>query len=53
MAMALPALYDVVGIDLGWRSRELAGLGSRRADCMGWTNKALCENERFGQKSGM
>lgn len=45
-------MADLVGLDLGWRARELAGKplaergpGERLAD-------ALCEQGRFGQKNG-
>ena len=45
-------MADLVGLDLGWRARELAGKpaderkpGERLAD-------ALCERGRFGQKNG-
>ncbi len=45
-------MADLVGLDLGWRARELAGTplgermpGERLAD-------ALCKQERFGQKNG-
>ena len=45
-------MADLVGLDLGWRARELAGKpvderkpGERLGD-------ALCERERFGQKNG-
>ncbi len=50
MAMGPYRMYDVVGIDLGWRSRELAGLG--RGEPIVWLDNKLCEMERFGQKSG-
>ena len=42
-------MMDLVGLDLGWRARKLAKLGTPL------TNKiadALCEQERFGQKNG-
>jgi len=42
-------MMDLVGLDLGWRSRKLAKLETPL------TNKiadALCEQERFGQKNG-
>ncbi|MXZ28870.1 MAG: 3-hydroxyacyl-CoA dehydrogenase [Gammaproteobacteria bacterium] len=45
-------MADLVGLDLGWRARELAGKplderkpGERLGD-------ALCERDRFGQKNG-
>ena len=42
-------MFDLVGLDLGWRARKLAKLETPL------TNKiadALCEQERFGQKNG-
>ncbi|MFN3580908.1 MAG: 3-hydroxyacyl-CoA dehydrogenase NAD-binding domain-containing protein [Pseudomonas sp.] len=50
MAMGPYRMYDVVGIDLGWRSRQLAGIG--RGEPIVWLDNKLCEMERFGQKSG-
>ena len=50
MAMGPYRMYDVVGIDLGWRSRQLAGVG--RGEPIVWLDNKLCEMERFGQKSG-
>ena len=50
MAMGPYRMYDVVGVDLGWRSRQLAGLG--RGEPIVWLDNKLCEMERFGQKSG-
>ncbi|WP_193073877.1 3-hydroxyacyl-CoA dehydrogenase [Pseudomonas sp. FME51] len=50
MAMGPYRMYDVVGVDLGWRSRQLAGLG--RGEPIVWLDNRLCEMERFGQKSG-
>ncbi|MNV65525.1 Fatty acid oxidation complex subunit alpha [compost metagenome] len=43
-------MYDVVGIDLGWRARELAGIGQDEAEIQ--VDNRLCELGRFGQKSG-
>jgi 3-hydroxyacyl-CoA dehydrogenase len=42
--------YDVVGIDLEWRARELAGRG--QDDPAVQVDNRLCELGRFGQKSG-
>ncbi|WP_457788633.1 3-hydroxyacyl-CoA dehydrogenase NAD-binding domain-containing protein [Pseudomonas sp. PL-6] len=42
--------YDVVGIDLEWRARELAGQGQE--DPAVQVDNRLCELGRFGQKSG-
>ena len=50
MAMGPYRMYDVVGVDLGWRCRQLAGLG--RGEPIVWLDNRLCEMERFGQKSG-
>ena len=50
MAMGPYRMYDVVGVDLGWRSRQLAGVG--RGEPVVWLDNKLCEMGRFGQKSG-
>lgn len=50
MAMGPYRMYDVVGVDLGWRSRQLAGVG--RGEPIVWLDNKLCEMERFGQKNG-
>lgn len=49
-AMGPFRMYDVVGIDLGWRARELAGIGQDEAEIQ--VDNRLCELGRFGQKSG-
>jgi len=49
-AMGPFRMYDVVGIDLEWRARELAGQG--QDDPAVQVDNRLCELERFGQKSG-
>ncbi len=49
-AMGPFRMYDVVGIDLEWRSRELAGKGQDEPTVQ--VDNRLCELERFGQKSG-
>ncbi len=55
MAMGPFRMYDVVGIDLEWRSRQLSGTelpeGSPEELNVRIDNQ-LCEQERFGQKSG-
>ncbi|MFI8745814.1 3-hydroxyacyl-CoA dehydrogenase NAD-binding domain-containing protein [Pseudomonas sp. NPDC077186] len=49
-AMGPFRMYDVVGIDLEWRARELAGRG--QDDPAVQVDNRLCELGRFGQKSG-
>jgi 3-hydroxyacyl-CoA dehydrogenase len=49
-AMGPFRMYDVVGIDLEWRSRELAGKGQDEPTVQ--IDNRLCEAGRFGQKSG-
>lgn len=49
-AMGPFRMYDVVGIDLEWRARELAGKGQEVAQVQ--VDNRLCELGRFGQKSG-
>lgn len=49
-AMGPFRMYDVVGIDLEWRARELAGQG--QDDAAVQVDNRLCELGRFGQKSG-
>ena len=48
-AMGPFRMYDVVGIDLEWRSRELAGKG--QDDPAVQVDNRLCRLGRFGQKS--
>jgi 3-hydroxyacyl-CoA dehydrogenase len=50
-AMGPFRMYDVVGIDLEWRSRELAGNGQYERVVL--IDNGLCERGRFGQKSRM
>ncbi|WP_447589713.1 3-hydroxyacyl-CoA dehydrogenase NAD-binding domain-containing protein [Aquipseudomonas campi] len=50
-AMGPFRMYDVVGIDLEWRARELAGKGQDQ-DVVQVDNR-LCTLGRFGQKSRM
>ncbi|MCU1718524.1 3-hydroxyacyl-CoA dehydrogenase [Pseudomonas sp. 5P_3.1_Bac2] len=49
LAMGPFRMYDVVGIDLEWRARELAGKG--QDDPAIQVDNRLCELGRFGQKS--
>ncbi|XAE40416.1 3-hydroxyacyl-CoA dehydrogenase NAD-binding domain-containing protein [Pseudomonas alkylphenolica] len=49
-AMGPFRMYDVVGIDLEWRARQLAGQGMDSP--LVQVDNALCERERFGQKTG-
>ncbi|WP_417706892.1 3-hydroxyacyl-CoA dehydrogenase NAD-binding domain-containing protein [Pseudomonas sp.] len=49
-AMGPFRMYDVVGIDLEWRARELSGQG--QDDPAVQVDNRLCELGRFGQKSG-
>ncbi|SEN46034.1 3-hydroxyacyl-CoA dehydrogenase [Pseudomonas sp. ok272] len=49
-AMGPFRMYDVVGIDLGWRARELSGIGQDEAEIQ--VDNRLCQLGRFGQKSG-
>lgn len=49
-AMGPFRMYDVVGIDLEWRARQLAGQGMDSP--LAQVDNALCERERFGQKTG-
>lgn len=50
MAMGPFRMYDVVGIDLEWRARQLAGQGMEAP--LVQVDNALCALQRFGQKSG-
>src|SRR3546814_20983350 len=49
--MGLVRMYDVVGIDLEWRARELSGKGQDEPEVQ--VDNRLCELGRFGQKSRM
>ncbi|WP_425327727.1 3-hydroxyacyl-CoA dehydrogenase NAD-binding domain-containing protein [Pseudomonas nitroreducens] len=49
-AMGPFRMFDVVGIDLEWRARELAGKGQDAPTVQ--VDNRLCEMGRFGQKSG-
>ena len=50
-AMGPFRMYDVVGIDLEWRARELSGKGQDEPEVQ--VDNRLCELGRFGQKSRM
>lgn len=50
-AMGPFRMFDVVGIDLEWRARELAGKGQDAPTVQ--VDNRLCEMGRFGQKSGI
>ena len=50
-AMGPFRMYDVVGIDLEWRARELAGKGQDEPTVQ--VDNRLCELGRYGQKSRM
>ena len=50
-AMGPFRMYDVVGIDLEWRARELAGQGQDEPTVQ--VDNRLCGLGRFGQKSRM
>jgi 3-hydroxyacyl-CoA dehydrogenase len=49
-AMGPFRMFDVVGVDLQWRSRQLSGVGQDAPEVQ--VDNRLCEMERFGQKSG-
>jgi 3-hydroxyacyl-CoA dehydrogenase len=42
-------MMDLVGLDLGWRARQLSGVESPLHAKIG---DHLCDNDRFGQKNG-
>ena len=55
MAMGPFRMYDVVGIDLEWRARQLSGTVLEEgtdAELNVRIDNRLCEQERFGHKSG-
>jgi 3-hydroxyacyl-CoA dehydrogenase len=49
-AMGPFRMFDVVGVDLQWRSRQLSGIGQDAPEVQ--VDNRLCELGRFGQKSG-
>ncbi|HGA2320388.1 TPA: 3-hydroxyacyl-CoA dehydrogenase NAD-binding domain-containing protein [Pseudomonas putida] len=50
MAMGPFRMYDVIGIDLEWRARQLAGKGMDAP--LAQVDNSLCALGRFGQKAG-
>ncbi|MFP3408705.1 3-hydroxyacyl-CoA dehydrogenase family protein, partial [Pseudomonas sp. SIMBA_065] len=50
MAMGPFRMYDVVGVDLEWRARQLAGKAMDAP--LVQVDNALCALGRFGQKAG-
>ena len=48
MSMGPFRMMDLVGLDLGWRARKLAKIETPLANKI---SDALCEQERFGQKT--
>ena len=53
MAMGPLAVMDLAGLDIGWRRRQEAAGGAAPADRRGaYVADRLCEQGRFGQKSG-
>jgi 3-hydroxyacyl-CoA dehydrogenase len=51
MPMGPFQMYDLVGLDLGWRARKLAGMGAADVPITARVADKLCELERFGQKT--
>lgn len=49
-AMGPYRMFDVVGVDLQWRARQLSGVGQDAPEVQ--VDNRLCEMGRFGQKSG-
>ena len=49
-AMGPFRMFDVVGVDLQWRARQLSGVGQDAPEVQ--VDNRLCEMGRFGQKSG-
>ena len=49
-AMGPFRMFDVVGVDLQWRARQLSGIGQDAPEVQ--VDNRLCELGRFGQKSG-
>jgi 3-hydroxyacyl-CoA dehydrogenase len=52
MPMGPFQMADLVGLDLGWRARKLAGVKPEDAPITARVVDKLCEMERFGQKNG-
>lgn len=45
-------MADLVGLDLGWRARKLAGVEPSMRPASALVPDKLCDLERFGQKNG-
>lgn len=52
MPMGPFQMHDLVGLDLGWRARKLAGTKPEDVPITARVADKLCELERFGQKNG-
>jgi 3-hydroxyacyl-CoA dehydrogenase len=52
MPMGPFQMNDLVGLDLGWRARKLAGTKPEDRPITAHVPDKLCEMERFGQKNG-
>lgn len=52
MPMGPFQMADLVGLDLGWRARKLAGIEGDAVPITARVADKLCEMERFGQKNG-
>ena len=52
MPMGPFQMNDLVGLDLGWRARKLAGMKPEEVPITARVADKLCEMERFGQKNG-
>lgn len=51
MPMGPFQMNDLVGLDLGWRARQLAGVAPEDVPITARVADKLCELERFGQKT--
>jgi len=51
MPMGPFQMNDLVGLDLGWRARKLAGMKPEEVPITARVADKLCELERFGQKT--
>jgi len=51
MPMGPFQMNDLVGLDLGWRARKLAGMKPEEVPITARVADKLCEMERFGQKT--
>lgn len=51
MSMGPFQMNDLVGLDLGWRARKLAGVAPADVPITARVADRLCELERFGQKT--